>query len=82
MRSVWEGSRYVKIKYFFVIDKVKGNKLKVMYYPTESMIGDFCPEPLQGSLFMNHRNSMLGMSNDNMTLYYREYKEYMARIED
>ena len=35
MRSVGKGKRHVKIKYFFVTDKIKDNELKVICCPTE-----------------------------------------------
>ena len=35
MRSVGKGTIHVKIKYFFVTDKIKDNELKVIWCPTE-----------------------------------------------
>ena len=35
MRSVGKGTRHVKIKYFFVTDKIKDNELKVICCPIE-----------------------------------------------
>ena len=44
--SVRKGTRHVKIKYFFVADKVKNNELKIVYCPTKEMISDFFTKPL------------------------------------
>ena len=40
------------------------------------MIGDFYTKPLQGSLYVKHRNSILGINEEDMTLYLKEYAEY------
>ena len=60
-KSMGKGTQHVKIKYFFVTDKIKDNKLKVLYCPTEKKIGDFYTKPLQGLLFIEHRNAILGV---------------------
>ena len=50
MRSVGKGTRHVKIKYYFVTDKIKDNELKVTWCPTEKNIGDFYTKPLHETL--------------------------------
>ena len=80
MRSVGKGSRHIKIKYFFVVDKVKGNELKIIHCPTEDMVGDFYTKPLQGSLFIKHRNAILGVNEADMPLYMEYYAQYMTSI--
>ena len=42
-KSVSKGTRHVKIKYFFITDKVKNNEVKILYCPTKEMIGDSIP---------------------------------------
>ena len=69
MKSVSKGSRHIKIKYFFVADKVRGNEVKVIHYPTEGMVGDFYTKPLQGYVFLKHRNTILGIKHEDMPLY-------------
>ena len=44
--SVRKVTRHVKVKYFFVADKVKNNELKILYCPTKEMISDFFTKPL------------------------------------
>ena len=51
MHSVGKASRHIKIKYFFVTDKIKNNKIRLKYFPIDEMIGDFYIKPLQGSLY-------------------------------
>ena len=60
-KSVGKGSRHIKIKYFFVTDKIQYKELKIIYYPTKEMIADFFKKPLQGILFVELRNTILGI---------------------
>ena len=53
-KSGGKGSRHIKIKYFFVTDKIKDKELKIIYCPTKEMIADFFTKPLQGILFVHH----------------------------
>jgi hypothetical protein len=80
MRSVGKGSRHIKIKYFFITDKVKGNELKVLHCPTEEMTGDFFTKPLQGALFIKHRNKLLGISEGEMAQHRKYHTNYMESL--
>lgn len=80
-KSMGKGTRYVKIKYFFVTDKIKNKELKVLWCPTEKMIGDLCTKPLQGSLFVEHRNTILGIKQEDIPLYMREYEVFMRTVD-
>ena len=82
MRSVGKGSRHINIKYFFVTDKVKGKELKVMHCPTGEMIADFYTKPLQGSAFIKHRNSILGINDGDIPLYQKQYAQYIASLKE
>ena len=39
--SVGKGTRHVKIKYFFVTDKVKDKELNILYGPTKQILQMF-----------------------------------------
>ena len=80
MKSVGKGTR-LKIKYFFVADKVKGKEVKIVYYPTKEMISDFYTKPLQDTLFRTHRNVILGIDESDMPLYMNEYTKYIQSID-
>ena len=82
MKSVGKGSRHIKIKYFFVTDKVKGKELQILHCPTDQMTADFYTKPLQGTLFLNHRNTMLGIDHEQIPLYIKEYSQYVASLDD
>ena len=80
LQSVGKASRLIKIKYFFITDKIKNNKLNVMYCPTEEMVADFYTKPLQGSLFVTHRNKILGIDDKNFVQYQKEYERAMNSL--
>ena len=80
MQSVGKGSRHINIKYFFVTDKVKGKELKIIHCPTEDMTADFYTKPLQGSIFIKHRNNLLGIQQEDMPIYLEYHAQYMASI--
>ena len=76
-KSVGKGTKHVKIKYFFVTDKVKNNEMKILYCPTKEMAGDFYTKPLQGILFKTHRNAILGIKEMNIPLYMDQYAQFI-----
>ena len=76
MKSFGKNSRHIRIKYFFIIDRVKDNELKIIYCPTKEMVADFFTKPLQGVVFINHRNAILGITEEDMPLYRKEYAAY------
>ena len=82
MKSVGKNSRHIRIKYFFVTDRVKDKELKVIYCPTKEMVADFFTKPLQGVLFVTHRNTVLGVSQNDMPLYRQRYEEYINQRND
>ena len=80
-RSTDKGSRHIKIKYFLVADKIRSKELMVLHCPTEDTIGDFYTKPLQGVLFVKHRNSMLGINPGDMAKYMKAHAEYIASLD-
>lgn len=64
-------TQHIDIRYFCITDRVKSGQIDIEYCPTEEMIADFFTKPLQGRLFREHRNSILGMSTDE----YNKYKD-------
>ena len=80
MKSVGKGSRHIKIKYFFITDKVQDKEMKIIYCPTEAMVADFYTKPLQGALFVNHRNKIMGIDASDIPQYYKEYEEFMKTL--
>ena len=49
------------IWYFFITDMVKNGEVSVVWCPTGDMIGDYMTKPLQGDMFRNFRDQIMGV---------------------
>ena len=61
VESVGEKSRHIKIRYFWIKDRIANGDLEVMYCNTTEMIADILTKPLQGKLFLKLRKLLLNM---------------------
>jgi hypothetical protein len=59
-RSSSRRTRHLDIKYFWIKDRLKVERINVAYCPTESMVADFFTKPLQGALFHKLRDIVMG----------------------
>jgi hypothetical protein len=59
-RSSSRRTRHLDIKYFWVKDRLKVERINVEYCPTESMVADFFTKPLQGAIFHKLRDIVMG----------------------
>ena len=59
--SCGEKSRHINIRYFFIKDVLKREKITVAHCPTERMIADYFTKPLQGKLFTTLRDTIMGL---------------------
>jgi hypothetical protein len=71
-------TRHINIRYFYVTSKIKEGRMRVVYCPTKQMVSDYLTKPLQGSLFRTHRNSIMGHSEDSISLYRKSYSDAKA----
>lgn len=76
-KSVGKWTRNVNINYFFVTDKVKDNKMKILYCLKKEMMADFYTKPLQASLFKKYRDAILGITENDIPLYMEQYAQYI-----
>ena len=60
--SCGEKSRHINIRYFFIKDVFRREKITVAHCPTERMIADYFTKPLLGSLFTFLRNIIMGIT--------------------
>ena len=44
-------TRHINVRYFFIANRVKSNKIRIEYCPTGMMIADYFTKPLQGVIF-------------------------------
>ena len=74
-RSCGQRTRHINIRYFYITDKVNDGTVAVSYRPTKEMISDYFTKALQGSLFRQHRNAIMGVSHSDYVRYAEAYKE-------
>ena len=55
-------TKHIKIRYFFVTDKIKQGEVNIINCPTKEMIADYFTKPLQGSLLQYFRDLIMGIS--------------------
>ena len=53
-------TRHINIRYFFVKDRIAKGEIEVKYCPTKLMIADCLTKPVQGQLFLELRDLLLG----------------------
>jgi len=58
--SAGQKSRHIHIRYFFMKDRIKTEKIKIVHCPTLEMLADFFTKPLQGQLFRKFRAVVMG----------------------
>ncbi len=54
-------TKHINIRYFFITDQVNKDEVSVVWCPTGDMIGDYATKPLQGALFGNFRDQIMGV---------------------
>ena len=73
--STRKGSQHINVKYFFATDKIKSKELKMIHCPTEDIIADYNSNPLQGKLFYDNRNRLMGLNEKEFPRYKEMYTE-------
>ena len=62
-RSSSKRTRHLNIRYFFVTDQIKKERMTVVFCPTGDMWGDFFTNPLQGAVFYKFRKVILNLED-------------------
>ncbi len=57
-------TKHIKVKYFFVKDKINQGNIVVEHCPTEQMWTDINTKPKQGAFFCKFRGNMMGIPTD------------------
>ena len=59
-RNSWTGnSRHINIRYFFIKDRINNKEIKVEYFPSTNILGDYFMKVLQGQLFLKFRSVIM-----------------------
>ena len=74
-RSQGKNTRQVEIRYFYITEKIKDGHMQVFYCPTRAMTADYFTKMLHGSLFQTYRNTIMGVTADDLFRYKKKYNE-------
>jgi hypothetical protein len=58
-------SRHISIRYFWMKDRIANEGIVIRHCPTLQMVGDFFTKPLQGNLFKQFRDVIMGDKHMN-----------------
>ena len=59
--SISKRTKDINIWYLFITDRVNNSEASVVWCPTGDMIGDYITKPLQGAMFRNFRDQIMGL---------------------
>ena len=54
-------TKYIEIQYYYVADRIAKGDLTGVWCPTDKMISDFLTKPLQGKMFLQFRDVLMGV---------------------
>ena len=66
-------TNHFKIRYFFVMDKIKKGEVKIIHCPTKEITADYSTYPLQGKMFWYFRDLVIGISMGDYKKYRLQY---------
>jgi hypothetical protein len=58
--SSGQRTRHMNVRYFFIADRVKSKEIRIEYCPTGIMLADYFTKPLQGLIFRQLRDMIMG----------------------
>jgi hypothetical protein len=53
-------TKHIEIRYYYVVDRIAKGDLSVVWCPADKMIADFLTKPLQGKVFKQFRDMLMG----------------------
>ncbi len=53
-------TRHINIRYYFITDRVNMKEISIDWCPAKKMVADYMSKPLQGSLFRELRDNIMG----------------------
>ena len=76
---MWGESRHIHITYFFINDILLKENVELTHFPVDRMIAALYTKPLQGSLFRNVREIVMGLTpflEEDRIVNSEEIEEY------
>jgi hypothetical protein len=58
----WKRTWHINVQYFFITDQIAEKEVAIQYCPTKQMVVDYCTKPLQGGLFYEFQDLILGLA--------------------
>jgi len=55
-------TKHINIRYFFITDRIGKGEVTLKWCPTGDMTGDYASKPLQGALFKDFRDQIMGVT--------------------
>lgn len=77
--STRKGSKHIHVRYFFVVDKIRNKEVSIVHCPTQEMIADYNTKPLQGQLFVDMRNVIMGIRQEDYGVYKQNYRTVLQK---
>ena len=62
-KSSSKRTKHINIRYYFITDRIKNDKLQIEYCPTDNMVADYFTKPLQGKKFFQFRNTIMNLKS-------------------
>ena len=63
-KSITKRTKHIRVRYFFIKDRVSSGDIKLEHFPTEEMLADHFTKPLQGSLFCKFRGEIMNIPEE------------------
>jgi hypothetical protein len=55
-------TKHIEIRYYYVADQIAKGDLSIVWCPMDQMIADFLTKPLQGKVFVQFRDLLMGLA--------------------
>jgi hypothetical protein len=59
-KSSSKRTKHIEVWYYYVADRIAKGNLTAVWCPTNKMIADFLTKPLQGRMFIQFRDALIG----------------------
>ena len=80
--SCGSNSRHINIKFFWISNRVKQGKIKIVRCHTERMLADFFTKPLQGSKFKKFRRIVMGWDHITALITDDKNSDHLALVKE